>query len=206
MRPGKIIGIGWNYRSHLAETNAVLPKEPLVFLKPPSCLIGNGDNIVMIEGIGSIHYEGELAVIFGKTGKNIPEKDALSYVSHVAVFHDVTARDMQTKARSEGNPWDIAKGMDTFGPMSDPVPISSVKDIQDLEIETYLNGELRQKANTSSMIFPISVLIAYVSKFMTIEKGDIMTTGTPEGVGLLNKGDVVTVRITGVGELTNKVA
>jgi len=205
MRPGKIIGIGWNYRSHLAETNAVLPKEPLVFLKPPSCLVGNGDNIVIVEGIGSIHYEGELAVIFGKTGKDIPEKDALSYVSHAAVFNDVTARDMQTKARSEGNPWDMAKGMDTFGPMSDPVPISSVKDIQDLDIETYLNGELKQKANTSSMIFPISVLIAYVSKFMTIEKGDIMTTGTPEGVGLLNKGDVVTVRIKGVGELTNKM-
>jgi 2-keto-4-pentenoate hydratase/2-oxohepta-3-ene-1,7-dioic acid hydratase in catechol pathway len=205
MRPGKIIGIGWNYRSHLAETNAVLPKEPLVFLKPPSCLTGNGDDIVIIEGTGSVHYEGELAVIFGKTGKNIPEKDALSYVSHAAVFNDVTAREMQTKARSEGNPWDIAKGMDTFGPMSEPVPISSVRDIQDLDIELYLNGELKQKDNTSSMIFPVNVLIAYVSKFMTIEKGDIMVTGTPEGVGELKKGDTVTVKITGVGELTNKV-
>jgi len=206
MRPSKIIGIGWNYRSHLAETNAVLPKEPLVFLKPPSCLIGNGDDIVMVEGIGSIHYEAELAVIFGKAGKNIPREDALSYVSHLAVFNDVTARDMQTKARSEGNPWCIAKGMDTFGPMSDPVPASSVKDIQNLDIELYLNGDLRQKANTSMMIFPIDELIAYVSRFMTIEKGDIMTTGTPEGVGLLARGDTVTAKIAGVGELTNKVA
>jgi len=205
MRPGKIIGIGWNYRSHLAETNAVLPKEPLMFLKPSSCLIGNGDDIVSVEGTGSIHYEAELAIIFGKTGKNIPRKEALSYVSHIAVFNDVTARDMQTKARSEGNPWDLAKGMDTFGPMSDPVPVSSVKNIQDLDIELYLNGELRQKGNTSMMIFPVDELIAHVSKFMTIEKGDIMATGTPEGVGPLVKGDVVTAKIKGVGELTNKV-
>ena len=205
MKPSKIIGIGWNYRSHLAETNAVLPKEPLVFLKPPSCLIGNGDDIVTIEGIGSIHYEAELAIIFGKTGRNIPRKDALSYVSHIAAFNDVTARDMQTKARSEGNPWDTAKGMDTFGPMSDPVPISSVKDIQNLDIELYLNGELRQKGNTSMMIFPVDELIAYVSRFMTIEKGDIMATGTPEGIGPLVKGDTVIVKIIGVCELTNKV-
>ena len=205
MRPSKIIGIGWNYRSHLAETNAVLPKEPLVFLKPPSCLIGNGEDIVTIEGIGSIHYEAELAIIFGKTGKNIPKKDALSYVSHIAAFNDVTARDMQTKARSEGNPWDMAKGMDTFGSMSGPVPVSSVKNIQDLDIELYLNGELRQKGNTSMMIFPVDELIEYVSKFMTIEKGDIMATGTPEGVGPLVKGDTVIVKIIGVSELTNKV-
>ncbi|MCL2143508.1 MAG: fumarylacetoacetate hydrolase family protein [Methanomassiliicoccaceae archaeon] len=205
MRPSKIMCIGWNYRSHLAETNAVLPKEPIVFLKPPSCIIGNGDDIVIVDGIGAIHHEAELALIFGRTGKNIPKDEALSYVSHVAVFNDVTARDMQTAARSKGDPWCIAKGMDTFGPMSDPVPIDSVKNIRDLDIELSVNGNIRQKGNTSMMIFTIEELIAYVSRFMTIEKGDIMATGTPEGIGPLVKGDVVKVKINGVGSLSNRV-
>ena len=206
MRPSKIICIGWNYRSHLKETNANLPKEPIVFLKPPSCLAKNGSDIVTPEGIGAIHHEVELALIFGKTGKNIPKKDALSYVSHIAVFNDITARDIQTQARSVGNPWCIAKGMDTFGPMSDPVPIGSVKDIQNLDLELSVNGVLKQKGNTSMMIFRIDELIAFVSKFMTIEKGDIMATGTPEGIGPLVKGDTVIAKIPGVGELKNKVA
>ena len=205
MRPGKIICIGWNYRSHLSETNANLPTEPIVFFKPPSCLIGNGDDIVITEGIGAVHHEVELAVIFGKTGKNIPSSEAMSYVSHAAVFNDVTARDMQTKARAEGNPWCIAKGMDTFGPMSEPVPIDSVKGIHCLDLELSVNGTVRQKGSTSMMIFPIGELIAYVSRFMTIEKGDIMATGTPEGIGPLVKGDVVVAKIKGVGELRNKV-
>jgi len=205
MRPGKIICIGWNYRSHLAETNAALPKEPIVFLKPPSCIIGNNDDIVTVEGIGAIHHEVELALVFGRTGKNIPGNEALSYVSHVAVFNDITARDIQTKARSEGNPWCIAKGMDTFGPLSEPVPVSSVRDLQNLDLELSVNGTVRQKGNTSMMIFPTDVLIEFVSRFMTIEKGDIMATGTPEGIGPLVKGDIVKAKVTGVGELTNRV-
>jgi 2-keto-4-pentenoate hydratase/2-oxohepta-3-ene-1,7-dioic acid hydratase in catechol pathway len=205
MRPGKIICIGWNYRSHLAETNAALPEEPIVFLKPPSCLIGNGEDIVIAEGIGAIHHEVELAVIFGRTGKNIPRHDSLSYISHVAVFNDITARDIQTKARKSGNPWCIAKGMDTFGPMSRPVSVRSVKDLQNLDLELFVNGSVRQKGNTSMMIFPIDELIEHVSKFMTVEKGDIMATGTPEGIGPLVKGDVVTAKINGIGELMNRV-
>ena len=204
MRPGKIICIGWNYRSHLSETNAKLPTEPIVFLKPPSCIIGNNEDIVIAEGIGAVHHEAELAIIFGRTGKDIPRSEALSYVSHVAVFNDVTARDIQTKARADGNPWCIAKGMDTFGPMSEPVPIGGVKDIQDLDIELSVNGITRQKGNTSMMIFPVDELIAYVSRFMTIEKGDIMATGTPEGIGPLVKGDVVVASIKGIGTLTNR--
>jgi len=176
-----------------------------VFLKPPSCLTGANDNIVAIDGIGAVHHEVELALIFGRTGKNIPQNEALSYVSHIAVFNDVTARDIQTKARDDGNQWCIAKGMDTVGPMSDPVPVSSVKDIQDLDLELSVNGNVRQKGNTKMMIFPISELISYVSKFMTMEKGDIMATGTPEGIGPLVKGDIVEAKIDGVGELRNRV-
>ncbi|MCL2786000.1 MAG: fumarylacetoacetate hydrolase family protein [Methanomassiliicoccaceae archaeon] len=205
MRPGKIICIGWNYRSHLAETNATLPEEPIVFLKPSSCLIGDGDEIVITDGTGAVHHEVELALVFGRTVKNIPKDEALSCVSHVAVFNDVTARDIQTAARSKGNPWCIAKGMDTFGPMSPPVPIDSVGNIRDLDLELSVNGVVRQRGNTSMMIFPVDELIAYVSRFMTIEEGDIMATGTPEGIGPLVKGDTVTASINGIGTLTNKV-
>ena len=205
MRHGKIICSGWNYRSHLSETNkAELPKEPIIFLKPSSCLIKNGDAILLPEGVGNVHYEAELALIFGRTGKNISEDDALSYVSHAAAFNDVTARDMQSKARAEGNPWCVAKGMDTFGPMSEPVPAKGL-DLQDLNVKLTLNGEIRQNANTSSMIFTVAELIEYVSRFMTIEKGDILLTGTPEGVGILKSGDTVCVSIDGVGSVCNPV-
>jgi len=204
MKHGKIICSGWNYRSHLSETNKELPKEPIFFFKPPSCLIKDGDGIVIPDGIGDVHYEAELALIFGRTGKNISRKDALSYVSHAAVFNDVTARDLQTKARAEGNPWCLAKGMDTFGPMSKPVSAKGI-DFQNLDVKLTLNGEIRQNCNTSMMIFPVDELISYVSKFMTIEKGDILSTGTPEGVGLLKSGDIVCASIDGVGKVSNPV-
>ena len=204
MKHGKIICSGWNYRSHLSETNKELPKEPVIFLKPSSCLIRGGDTIIIPEGIGDIHYEAELALIFGRTGKDIPRSNALSYVSHAAVFNDVTARDMQTKARAEGNPWCLAKGMDTFGPMSKPVRVKDV-DLQDLDVKLTLNGEVRQSSNTSMMIFPVDELISYVSRFMTIEKGDILSTGTPEGVGVLKSGDTVCASIDGIGKVCNRV-
>ena len=204
MKHGKIICIGWNYRSHLAETDKDLPKEPIVFLKPSSCLIGDGDEIVIPEGVTNVQYEGELALIFGKTGKNIKREDALSYVSHVAAFNDVTARDMQTASRAEGNPWSLAKGMDTFGALSELVKLRDI-DIADLDVQLTLNGEMKQNGNTSMMIFPIDVLIEFVSKYMTIEKGDIMATGTPQGIGEMKPGDTVCVSIEGVGRVTNVV-
>lgn len=204
MKHGKIICIGWNYRSHLQETDGKYPTEPIVFLKPSTCLIEDGDDIVIPEGIENVQHEGELALIFGKTGKDIDPKDALSYVSHVAVFNDVTARDMQTAARDEGNPWSLSKGMDTFGPMSKPVRVNGI-DLNDLNITVTVNGEVKQNGRTSMMIFPLETLIAYVSKFMTIEKGDIMATGTPEGISEIKKGDVVCASIPGVGKITNRV-
>ena len=204
MKHGKIICSGWNYRSHLAETNKELPKEPIFFLKPSSCMIKNGDNIVLPKGIGAIHFEAELALIFGKTGKNIPEDDALSYVSHAAAFNDVTARDMQSDARKEGNPWSIAKGMDTFGPMSEPVPVKGI-DLNDLRVMSTLNGVIKQDSNTSMMIFTPARLISEISKFMTVEAGDILITGTPQGIDELRPGDTVTITVENVGSVTNTV-
>lgn len=204
-RPGKIVCIGWNYRPHVKELKSKLPEVPTVFLKPSSCLIGDGDSIVIPEGVTNVQHEVELAVVFGRTGKRIPESDAMSYVSHVAVFNDVSARDMQWKARDEGNSWDLSKGIDTFGTMSDPVPLGGI-DVQDLDLELSVNGEVRQRGNTRDMIFTVPWLISYVSGYMTLEAGDILITGTPEGVSVIRRGDVVRAEIRGVGSVTNPVA
>ena len=200
----KIICIGWNYRPHLKELKGQLPEVPLVFLKPSTSIIHDGDDIVIPEGVTNVQYECELALVFGKGGKNISEKDAMSYVSHIAVFNDVTARDMQNECRKRGDAWSMSKGMDTFGPVSDYIPVEG-KDVSDLHLTLKVNGELRQDGYTSDMIFPPAKLISYVSKYMTIEEGDIMATGTPEGVGEIRAGDVVELEIEGVCKLRNKV-
>ena len=204
MRAGKIVCIGWNYRSHIKELDSELPEAPAVFLKPPSCIIGGGDAIVIPDGVTNVQHEVELALVFGRKAKNVSEEDALLYVSHLAVFNDVSARDMQKEARAAGNPWDLSKGMDTFGPMSEPVPIGST-DVQDLDLELTVNGEVRQSGNTRDMIFPASYLISYISRYMTLDAGDILITGTPDGVSEIRPGDVVRASIGGVGSVENPV-
>ena len=189
MAPGKIVCIGWNYRSHVKELESELPKVPTVFLKPSTCLIGDGDEIVIPAGVTNVQHEVELAVVFGRRCKDATEDDALDYVSHVAVFNDVSARDMQTEARRTGK----------------PVPLDAVADIQDLELTLTVNGEVRQHGNTRDMIFPVVRLIAYVTRFMTMEPGDILITGTPEGVSEIRPGDTVRAEIAGVGTVTNRV-
>ena len=151
-----------------------------------------------------MQHEVELALVFGRDCRNVSEDDALSYVSHVAVFNDVSARDMQSKARAEGNSWDLSKGIDTFGPMSVPVPIGDI-DVQNLDLELTVNGDVRQSGNTRDMIFSVPWLISYVSRYMTLETGDVLITGTPEGVSEIRSGDVVTARVEGVGQITNRV-
>lgn len=205
MNASKIVCVGWNYKSHVSELKSKLPEVPTIFFKPTSCLIGDGDDIVIPEGITNVQHEVELALIYGKGCKGVAEGDALSYISHVAVFNDVSARDMQWKAREEGNTWDLSKGIDTFGPMSEPVPVSEVGDLQSLDLELTVNGEVRQKGNTRDMIFTVPWLISYVSKFITMYEGDILITGTPEGVSEIRPGDTVVASIQNVGTLTNKV-
>ena len=203
--PTKIVCVGWNYRPHILETDAVLPKEPIIFMKPPSCIIHDGDDIVIPDGIANVQHEVELALIVGERCKNVSESDALKYISHVAVFNDITARDMQSSARDTGNPWSLAKGMDTFGPISDYMPISDV-DISDLTLTLDVNGERKQIGHTKDMIFSPAFLISYISRFVTLEVGDIIATGTPEGISEIVSGDAVRASIDGVGSVTNRVA
>jgi len=204
MTVGKIVCIGWNYRSHIKELESKLPEVPTVFLKPSSCMVKDGEPIVIPEGVTNVQHEVELAVIFGKRAKNVSEDEALSYVSHIAVFNDVSARDMQKASRLRGDSWDLSKGIDTFGPMSEPIPYDG-RDLQDLELTLTVNGETRQEGNTRDMIFPVATLISYVSKYMALEAGDILITGTPEGVSEIRRGDVVRAEIKDVGSVMNLV-
>lgn len=205
MRCGKIVCVGQNYREHIREMRSDEPAEPVLFLKPSTSLISDGEAILIPDSIGTVHHEVELALIIGKGGKDISEKGALSHVSHVAVFNDVTARDVQSAARKAGLPWSLAKGMDTFAPLGKPVPLDQVPDIHSLDLELRVNDELRQKGSTSQMIFPPERLISYISRFMTLEPGDVIATGTPSGVGPLMPGDVVEAVVHGVGKLRNPV-
>lgn len=205
MRPGKIVCIGQNYHAHIKELKSEVPTEPVIFLKPASAWIADGEEIVIQPGLGRVDYEGELAVIIGRRAKHATSKEALKHLEAAAVFNDVTARDVQSQARKAGLPWALAKGMDTFAPMSEPRSIDDVPDLRSLMVKTRLNGELRQDGRTADMIFPVEELVAYISRFMTLEPGDVIATGTPEGVGAITNGDVVEIEIKGVGKLTNRV-
>ncbi len=205
MRCGKIVCVGQNYREHIREMRSDEPAEPVLFIKPSTAMISDGEAIIIPEGIGAVHHEVELALIVGKGGKQIEEGNALSHISHATVLNDVTARDVQSAARKAGLPWALAKGMDTFAPLGAPVPLELVPDLHSLDLELRVNGELRQKGNTAQMIFPPEKLISYISRFMTLEPGDVIATGTPSGVGPLRPGDLVEATVHGVGTLRNPV-
>jgi acylpyruvate hydrolase len=205
MRCGKIVCIGQNYRAHIKELKSEVPIEPVIFLKPSSALIGNEEEIILPAGLRRVDYEGELAVIIGTRAKNVDKKKALSHVGSVAVFNDVTARDVQSVARKAGLPWSLSKGMDTFAPLSKFTPITKVSDLQDLKVITKVNGVQKQNGHTADMIFPVEELIVFITRYMTLEPGDIIATGTPEGVGPITNGDLVEIEIPGVGKLRNPV-
>ena len=199
----KIVCIGQNYKAHADEMDLKVRTEPVIFLKAQSSLTANG-SVISFPGEGRVDYEGELAVIIGRKAKNVKAADALEYVESLAAFNDVTARDMHDEARAAGLPWALSKSVDTFAPMSDPVPIAYVPDLSELKIETRVNGVLKQKGSVSDMIFSVPELIEYITKYITLEAGDIIATGTPVGVGSLEDGDEVEVKIENVGTLKNK--
>lgn len=205
-RPQKILCIGRNYRGHADELKNPLPKEPIFFGKSPSTLIAHEEPVRLPREFGRIDHEAELALIIGKTGANIPARDALDYVAGYTILNDVTARELQKKDTSTGLPWFRAKNFDTFCPLGPYlIPRGCVNDPQKLEVTLTLNGTVRQKGSTADMAFPVTELISYLSRFCTLQPGDIIATGTPEGVGPLQPGDHMVTSITGFGELHNPI-
>lgn len=198
-RPGKIVCVGRNYREHVKELGNEVPKDPLIFLKPPSSVIWAGDAIELPSASEKVDYEGEVGIVVGERMRNVSADAAPDAIRSVIAVNDVTARDLQ---KSDGQ-WTRAKGFDTFCPLGEES--SSVPDLSTLRVVTRVNGAVRQTGNTSEMIFSIPFLLAYISRIMTLEPGDLVATGTPSGVGPLVPGDVVEVEIPGVSRVSNPV-
>lgn len=197
--PSKLVCIGRNYRAHAAELGNDVPKEPLLFLKPPSSLAAPGEPIALPPESARVEHEGELTLVIGRRLRDASLEEARAGIFGLTIANDVTARDLQ---RSDVQ-FTRAKGFDTFCPLG-PAVVTGV-DPNDLAIEVDVDGELRQRSRTSAMVFPPYELVAYVSRVMTLEPGDLLLTGTPEGVGPLTAGQTVTVRIEGLGELRSPV-
>jgi 2-keto-4-pentenoate hydratase/2-oxohepta-3-ene-1,7-dioic acid hydratase in catechol pathway len=192
---GKIICLARTYKKHADEMNASLPSSPVLFIKPNSAVIFSGQSIVIPPQSKCVHHEVELGIIIGKNGKRISEKRADDHILGYNVCLDITARDIQSEAKKNGLPWGIAKGFDTFAPISDVITKDCITDPQNLEIKLLVNNEVRQVASIKQMIWSPSEIISYISEIMTLEKGDLIMTGTPEGVDILNKGDMVQAKL-----------
>lgn len=199
VNPGKIVAVGKNYTGHIAELDAKPPETPILFLKPPSAVIGPGDAIVCPKWAGRIDYEGELAFVVKKTAYRVKPSAADEYILGYTCLNDVTAREIQTK---DGQ-WVRAKGFDTFAPIG-PC-ITDEVDPSALTLTTRLNGETVQSVSTAELIWPVAELFAFITECMTLLPGDVVTTGTPEGIGPMRPGDTIEVEIEGIGILKNPV-
>jgi 2-keto-4-pentenoate hydratase/2-oxohepta-3-ene-1,7-dioic acid hydratase in catechol pathway len=199
LRPGKVIGVGRNYRAHAAELGHEVPKEPLLFLKPPSALLPHEGIIRIPPESARVDHEGEIGIVVGRRLRRATEEEARAAVLGVVCVNDVTARDLQKRDVQ----FTRAKGFDTFCPVGPCVGTGLEPDT--LAIATRVNGALRQSGQATDMIFPVARLLSYISGVMTLEPGDLVATGTPEGVAPLQPGDVVEVEIPGVGRLRNRV-
>ena len=199
VRPGKMVCVGQNYRDHVAEMKKTIPDEPVLFLKPATAVLDPGASIRLPPGVGRVDHEAELAVVIGRRAHRVARAQAWDYILGVTGVNDVTARDIQNKEVQ----YTRAKGFDTFSPIG-PCILAGAKG-EPRGVEGWVNGQRRQASTTAQLIFPIDFLVEYISFVMTLEPGDIISTGTPSGVGSLKAGDVVTVKVEGVGDLTNPV-
>jgi 2-keto-4-pentenoate hydratase/2-oxohepta-3-ene-1,7-dioic acid hydratase in catechol pathway len=197
--PSKIVALGLNYRLHAEETKMQLPSVPLIFLKPSTAVIGPEDKILLPRDSRRVDYEGELGVVIARKAKDVPKDRVADYILGYTCVNDVTERHVQ----EEDKQWTRAKGYDTFAPIGPW--IETDVEPNDLRLETYLNGELRQSARTSELIFGVAELVSFISGVMTLLPGDVIATGTPSGIGRMKSGDVVEVRIEGIGTLRNSV-
>ena len=209
--PSKFVAIGLNYIDHAKETGSPIPEYPIVFFKTPSCIVGPNDNVMLPKNHVSVDWEVEIAIVMGRKASYVDKKDALKYVAGYCIVNDVSEREFQLKR--SGSQWSKGKGCDTFGPTGPwMVTADEIKDVQNLDMYLDVNGVRRQTGNTKTMIFDIATLVSDVSQYMSLLPGDVITTGTPPGVGLgmkppqfLKAGDVMTVGIKGLGEQRQKV-
>ena len=209
--PSKFVAIGLNFRDHAMETGSPIPEHPVVFFKAPSCIVGPNDNVMAPKDSTQLDWEVELALVIGRTARNVTERDALKYVAGYCIVNDVSERHFQLKMSA--SQWSKGKGCDTFGPLGPwLVTTDEIKDPQNLAMWLDVNGERRQTGSTQTMIFGVAALVADVSRYMTLLPGDVITTGTPPGVGLgmnpqtwLKPGDVMTLGVEGLGTQRQKV-
>jgi 2-keto-4-pentenoate hydratase/2-oxohepta-3-ene-1,7-dioic acid hydratase in catechol pathway len=200
--PSKIVAVGLNYKDHAAEQKKALPAEPMIFLKPPTAVIGPEDRIVLPQGVGRIEHEAEVGVVIGARASHVRAEDARRFVFGLTCVNDVTARELQAKDIQ----YTRAKGFDTFAPIGPCITTGlDYGSPQGIAVEGWVNGTRRQASTTRELIFSIDYVIAFISAVMTLLPGDIITTGTPAGVGPLVAGDRVTIKVEGVGELSNPV-
>jgi 2-keto-4-pentenoate hydratase/2-oxohepta-3-ene-1,7-dioic acid hydratase in catechol pathway len=197
--PTKIVALGVNYKSHGEEMSHRIPAEPLIFIKPSTSVIGTEDDIIYPASSDRVDYEGELGVVIKSVARRVTEEDASDYILGYTCVNDVTARDLQAKDKQ----WTRSKSFDTFCPIG-PC-IETELDPNDLALETVLNGEVRQQTRTSQLIFPVTRLVSFISHIMTLLPGDVIATGTPRGIGSMQPGDIVEVKIEGIGTLRNYV-
>ena len=210
-KPSQFVAIGLNYVDHAKETGSPIPEHPIVFFKSPGCMVGPNDNVMVPRNSTQLDWEVELGIVIGRKASYVDRKDALKYVAGYCLINDVSERDFQLKKGA--SQWSKGKGCDTFGPTGPwLVTKDEVKDVQNLDMWLDVNGERRQRGSTKTMIFGVAELVADVSQYMTLLPGDVITTGTPPGVGMgmkpqvwLKPGDVVTLGIQGLGEQKQKV-
>ncbi len=201
LRVGKIVAVGRNYAAHVAEMGNAEASPPVVFFKPSTAIVQDGGVVRIPSGLGSVHHEVEMVVAIGRSGCRIPAESAMEHVLGYAVGLDLTLRDLQSAAKKAGEPWALAKGFDGSAPVSPVVPRERVGDGSGLEIALEVNGEVRQKGSTSHMIHDVAHLVALASRLVTLERGDLLFTGTPEGVGPIVPGDVLEASLAKVGTL-----
>ena len=213
---GKIVAVAKNYEDHRKEMAGAIgsgaagdqrpPEDPVIFLKPASCLVHDGGEIVIPPGVANVHWETELAVVIGRTLRRATsDAEAMGAVLGYAAFLDMTARDLQAEAKKSGTPWTLAKGMDTFGPISEVVPAAQAPAWDAMTLELRVNGEVRQKSATREMIHGVPKVLRHVSRFMTLEPGDVIATGTPAGVAACKPGDALEAALPGVAKLHVRV-
>jgi len=206
LRPGKIVALGLNYALHVKEGSFAVPKEPIVFMKAGSSVIGPGETVRIPRGLGRMDHEVELAVVIGKTATEVTKRSAWNVIAGYTICNDVTARSLQTHDINNRHPWFRSKSFDTFSPVGPwIVTKDDIRPPVHLDIECRVNGRIRQKANTRALLFDIPAMIEFITRYITLEPGDLISTGTPEGIGPIRHGDTMVCRIQNIGELRNPV-